>query len=50
MVLDSFGIGALPDARLFQDEGSDTLGAVCRSRYFSMPLCRKLGLFNIGGV
>lgn len=50
IVLDSFGIGALPDAALFGDEGSDTLGAVSRSRYFSMPLCRRLGLFNIDGV
>jgi phosphopentomutase len=27
-VLDSFGIGAAPDARLFGDEGSDTLGHI----------------------
>lgn len=50
LVLDSFGIGALPDAALFHDEGSDTLGSVSRSRYFSMPLCRQLGLFQIDGV
>ena len=50
IILDSFGIGALPDAALYRDEGSDTLASVCESRYFSMPVCRRLGLFNIDGV
>lgn len=50
IVLDSFGIGALPDAARFSDEGSDTLGAVAKSPYFSMPFTRRLGLMNIEGV
>ncbi|TCL41353.1 phosphopentomutase [Harryflintia acetispora] len=50
IVLDSFGIGEEPDAAEFGDEGSDTLGSVSRSPYFCMPVCRRLGLFNIEGI
>ncbi|MGN0544120.1 MAG: phosphopentomutase [Acutalibacteraceae bacterium] len=50
IVLDSFGVGELPDAANYGDEGSDTFGAVSRSEYFNMPNMRKLGLFNIDGV
>ena len=41
IVLDSFGIGAEPDAAAFGDEGTNTLGAIakigrasCRERVF----------------
>lgn len=50
IVLDSFGIGEAPDAALFGDEGSNTLGAVRKSRYFDCPNLVSLGLFNINGV
>ena len=50
IVLDSVGIGAMPDAAAFGDEGSNTLQAVAKSAYFSMPNMKKLGLFNIDGV
>ncbi|MDD4290829.1 MAG: phosphopentomutase [Clostridia bacterium] len=50
IVLDSFGIGEMPDADLFGDCGSDTLGAVVKSEYFNMPNMRRLGLFNIEGA
>ncbi len=50
IVLDSFGIGAAPDAALFGDAGSNTLASVSRSRSFSVPNMQKLGLFNIQGV
>lgn len=50
IVLDSVGIGELPDAAEYGDAGSNTLLAVSKSRYFSMPNMRKLGLFNIDGV
>lgn len=50
IVLDSFGIGELPDAAGFGDEGSDTLGAVYSSRILNVPNMKKLGLFNIDGV
>ena len=50
IVLDSVGIGEMPDAAAFGDEGSNTLRAAAESKYFSMPNMRKLGLFNIDGV
>ena len=50
IVLDSFGIGAMPDAPQFGDIGVNTLGTVAKSPFFSMPNMGKLGLFNIDGV
>lgn len=50
IVLDSVGIGEMPDAAAFGDAGSNTLKAASKSPYFSMPNMRKLGLFNIDGV
>ena len=49
IVLDSFGIGAAPDADAFGDSGSDTLGAVVKSSKFNAPNLTKLGLFAIEG-
>ncbi len=50
VVLDSVGIGALPDADLYGDEGSNTLAAAAASSEFAMPNMEKLGLFEIEGV
>lgn len=50
IVLDSFGIGEMPDAADFGDEGSNTLGAIFNSEKFNAPNLRKMGLFNIDGV
>lgn len=50
IVLDSVGIGELPDAALFGDEGSNTVKAAATSPYFSMPNMKRLGLFNIDGM
>ena len=50
IVLDSVGIGEMPDAADFGDEGSHTVRAAASSKYFSMPNMRKLGLFNIDGI
>ena len=49
IVLDSFGVGELPDAADFSDEGSNTLGAVKTSVKFNVPNLARLGLFNIDG-
>lgn len=49
IVLDSFGIGAAPDAEAFGDAGSDTLGAIVKSECFKAPNMTKLGLFAIDG-
>ena len=50
VVLDSVGIGELPDAKEYNDEGSHTLYAVAQSKNFKMPNMERLGLFNIVGV
>lgn len=50
IVLDSFGIGAEPDAAAFGDEGTNTLGAIAAHPNFNCPNLQKLGMFNIDGV
>lgn len=50
IVLDSFGVGELPDANKYHDEGSDTLGAIYRNTSLNIPNMKKLGLYNIDGV
>ena len=49
-VLDSLGIGALPDADLYGDSGSDTLNSICKSDFFNAPNLAKMGIFNIEGT
>ncbi|MBE6547874.1 MAG: phosphopentomutase [Ruminococcaceae bacterium] len=50
IVLDSFGIGELPDAEKFGDKGTNTLGSISRSQYFSADNMKALGLGNIDGI
>ena len=50
IVLDSVGIGAMPDAHLWGDEGSNTVGAIRRHPDFSCPNLESLGFFNIDTV
>jgi len=50
IVLDSVGIGEMPDAACYGDEGSNTIAAAATSKYFAMPNMQRLGLFNIDGV
>jgi phosphopentomutase len=51
IVLDSMGVGELPDAALFGDAGSDTLGNIRRIRgHLQIPHMIALGLGNINGV
>ncbi|MDE7406355.1 MAG: phosphopentomutase, partial [Clostridiales bacterium] len=50
IVLDSFGVGELPDAYKWHDEGSNTLGAIRHHPNFNCPELKKMGLFNIDGV
>ena len=50
IVLDSFGIGAEPDAAAFGDEGTNTLGAIAKHPNFNCPNLQKMGMFNIDGV
>ena len=51
IVLDSVGVGALPDAARFGDDGSDTLGNTARAvGGLRLPHFRELGLGNIHPV
>lgn len=50
IVLDSFGIGAMPDSEKYGDIGVNTLASVSKSKKFKTPNLKKLGLFNIDGV
>ena len=50
IVLDSLGIGEMPDAHTFNDVGANTLKSISKSQYFSIPMLRKLGLCNIDSV
>ena len=47
MVLDSAGIGAMPDAADWGDAGADTFGHILESRKVQLPNLRSLGLGNI---
>ncbi len=48
IVLDSVGIGAMPDAAEFGDDpGSDTIGNIARQRPLNLPNLSRLGLANI---
>ncbi len=50
IVLDSCGIGELPDAALFGDVGAHTLKSCYRSGQLRIPHLQKMGLGNIEGV
>ena len=47
MILDSAGIGEMPDAASWGDAGADTLGNLLKTRKVDLPNLQKLGLGNI---
>jgi phosphopentomutase len=47
IVLDSLGMGEMPDAADWGDAGADTLGHICDSRAVSLPNFQQLGLGNV---
>src|SRR3954465_4055909 len=48
IVLDSVGVGAMPDAPEFNDPpGADTLGNIARRRTLRLPNLCRLGIGNI---
>lgn len=48
IVIDSLGVGALPDAAAYGDAGTDTLGHISQYRdAFHIPNLQKLGLANL---
>ena len=48
IVLDSLGIGAMPDAARFADEGVDTFGHILeKTKTLNIPNLRRLGFLNL---
>lgn len=48
VVMDSLGVGAMPDAADYGDVGTDTLGHISQSREtFEIPNLQKLGMANL---
>jgi phosphopentomutase len=50
IVMDSAGIGELPDAAAYGDEGSDTLGNIARHVGLRVPTLRSLGLSRVAAI
>lgn len=50
IVLDSVGVGEMPDAAAYGDAGTNTLRAAASSPFFRLPNLAKLGLFNLEGI
>lgn len=51
IILDSVGVGALPDAAQYGDEGSDTLGNIARALgRLHLPHLQQLGLGNLHSI
>jgi phosphopentomutase len=47
IVIDSLGVGELPDASAYGDQGSNTLGNIARRVTLEVPTLRSLGLSRI---
>ena len=48
IVLDSCGVGYLPDANKYKDEGADTLGHICDNYpNLAIPTMQKMGIGNL---
>lgn len=47
IVLDSLGIGALPDAKEYGDEGTDTFGHIAERMELKIPNLQRLGISNL---
>jgi phosphopentomutase len=48
--MDSVGVGELPDAHLYGDQGSDTIGNISRAVPLKLPNLRALGLPRVASV
>lgn len=47
IVIDSMGIGAMPDAEAFGDAGADTLGHIAETAGLCVPNLRRMGIVNL---
>jgi phosphopentomutase len=50
IVMDSVGIGELPDAERYGDAGSDTVGNIHRAIPLQVPTLRRLGLARVAAI
>jgi len=50
IVLDGFGVGELPDAKDYKDEGSNTIAGIYNNTKLEIPNMQKLGIYNIDDV
>jgi phosphopentomutase len=50
IVMDSVGVGELPDADAYGDRGSDTLGNISRVVPLKLPTLRSLGLARVARI
>ena len=50
IVMDSVGAGELPDAGVYGDEGSDTLGNIANAVGLKVPTLRSLGLAEVAAI
>src|SRR5437773_11543477 len=48
--MDSVGIGELPDASTYGDQGSDTIGNIARRIPLALPTLRALGLGRVAAL
>ena len=49
-MLDSAGVGELPDADRYGDRGSDTIGNIARATSLHVPVLRSLGLSRVANL
>lgn len=50
IVIDGFGVGELPDANIYKDEGSNTLKGIYDNYDLKIPNMKKMGLYNIDEI
>ena len=50
IIIDSLGVGALPDAAAYGDAGSNTMRSCFQTGVLNIPAMGGLGLFNINGI
>ncbi|MDR1781984.1 MAG: phosphopentomutase [Bacilli bacterium] len=50
IILDSLGVGAMPDAKKFNDENANTLRSILTSKKVNIPNLKKLGFTNLSDL
>lgn len=50
IVLDSFGVGELPDADKYGDVGANTLRGIYNNTSLNLPNMKKMGIYNIKDI